>query len=72
MEQTLSWEMWKMKERRDNRENDGEIQKTRKKKAAFWDLMLISQLWNLALHIRLAQIFLFSSNGKHSDKWRLH
>lgn len=68
MEQTLSWEMWKMKERR---ENDGEIQKMRKK-AAFWDLMLISQLWNLALHIRLAQIFLFSSNGKHSDKWRLH
>lgn len=72
MEQTLSWEMWKMKERRDNRENDGEIQKMRKKSSLLRPDAHLSALKPGTSYIRLAQIFLFSSNGKHSDKWRLH
>lgn len=32
----------------------------------------IPQLGDLAFNIWLAQIFLFSSNGKHSDKRHLH
>lgn len=48
-----------------------------KKRAIETRLMMFSikfifQLWDRALNIWLAQIFLFSLNGKHSDKWHLH
>lgn len=64
-----------MKERRDNWGNGGEMRGKKKKKTqpietrcVMLSIKFISQLRDLALDVRLAQIFLFSSNGKHSDK----